>query len=505
MLSRGARIHGFEVWGKLGEGGMSEVWLAKHGVLCVPVVLKTLRKAVADSVGEAGGRRMFDEARLMARVTSPRVVRAIDAGTIDATPYVVQEYVDGVDMAELDRERRAALGVGLPLWTVCHVMEETCRALHAAHQAGVIHRDVKPSNLFFAPETGVRLGDFGIAVARADAPPQEVCGTLKFMAPEQLRGEPVDRTTDAYGSGATAFDLRYGQSPFAGPDETLDERVAPRFPVSRTPAEAFFQEVVRGMLARQKADRPQDLNEAAAHFATLHRALRPGPHGEEVALVDRNTFRLAGCEIVLRSGDIADEHADGLVASARYDMTMRDGSADALRRRGGDEIEREATKDGEHALGECVLTTAGSLQARYVLHAVSAWEASSCVGRTTLRALSLGDRLGMRSLAFPALGTGAARVSMETCANAMMSALRLRLGLGGSRLQRVTIVLGDEAKLATFREVAIEALRGTGDVPRSPDLGLAVEHGEVAAEGPTFLDARHGTTPGSAAPTVPSR
>jgi serine/threonine-protein kinase len=188
--------------------------------------------------------------------------------------------------------------------------------------------------------------------------------------------------------------------------------------------------------------------------------------------------------------------------SARYDMTMRNGSADALRRRGGDEIEREATKDGEHALGECILTSAGRLEARYVLHAVSAWEATSCVGRTTLRALSLADRLGLRTLAFPALGTGAARVSMETCANAMMSALRLRLGLGGSRLQRVAIVLGDEAKLAAFREVAVEALRGTGDAGRMPDLGLPVEHGEVTVEGPTFLDARHGTGSGSAGRTA---
>src|ERR1700722_9397795 len=183
MLTRGARIHDYEVWGLLGEGGMSEVWLAKHTVLNSPVIFKTLRKAVAESVGEAGARRMFDEARLMARVTSPRVVRAVDAGTIDDTPYLVEEYVDGVDLAELDRERRNALGVGLPLWTVCHVMEETCRALHAAHQAGVIHRDVKPSNLFAAPETGIRLGDFGIAVANEDKPTPGVSGTLKFMAP----------------------------------------------------------------------------------------------------------------------------------------------------------------------------------------------------------------------------------------------------------------------------------------------------------------------------------
>src|SRR5262245_46767986 len=143
MLARGQRIHDYEVWGRLGEGGMSEVWLAKHPVLCVPVIIKTLRKAIADAAGETGAKRMVNEARLMARVVNPGVVRALDAGVDDGVPFLVQEYVDGIDLAELDLGRRRALGVGLPLWIVCHVMAEACQALQAAHQAGVIHRDVK--------------------------------------------------------------------------------------------------------------------------------------------------------------------------------------------------------------------------------------------------------------------------------------------------------------------------------------------------------------------------
>jgi serine/threonine-protein kinase len=496
MLARGARVHDYEVWGRLGEGGMSEVWLAKHAVLCVPVVFKTLRRDVAECVGEAGARRMFNEARLMARVTSPRVVRAVDAGTIDGTPFLVQEYVDGVDMAELDRERRAALGVGLPLWIVCFVMEETCRALHAAHQAGVIHRDVKPSNLFAAPETGIRLGDFGIAVAHADAPPSEVSGTLKFMAPEQLRGEPADRTSDAYGAGATAFDLRYGHAPFLDVRSALDESVPPPFPPPKSPAEAYFQQVVRGMLAKHKADRPHDLCEPASHFATLSHALRPGREHDAFIATGKNCFRFLDCEVTFTSGDIADEEVDGIVSSGNYEMTMRSGVSDALRRRGGDVIEEEAMKHGERPLGECIATHAGTLRARYVLHAVSAWSETSCVGRATLRALSLADRLGLKTLAFPALGTGSARVTIETCANAMMTALRWRLALGGSRLRHVTVVLGDEEKLARFREVAVEALRGTEDLPPALDLGLAddTDGGKaVSGEGATFIDAMSGT------------
>ncbi|HEY1693541.1 MAG TPA: serine/threonine-protein kinase [Polyangiaceae bacterium] len=493
MFCRGAKAHDYEVWGRLGEGGMSEVWLAKHAVLRVPVVIKTLKKAVAEAAGPEGAQRMFDEARLMARVTSPGVVRAIDAGTLDDTPYLVQEYVDAIDLAELDRERRASLGVGLPLWVVCHIMEDTCRALHAAHQVGVIHRDVKPSNLFAAAESGTRLGDFGIAVARADGPPHAISGTLKFMAPEQLRGEPADRTTDAYGAGATACDLRYGRAPFESAATVLDETAEPTFPRPRSPAEAYFQHVLREMLAKRKEDRPQDLSGPAAHFATLYAALRPAHEHETLVVLGKNHARFLDCEIELCAGNIADAEADAIVSSANYEMKMRSGVADALRARGGDEIEREAMKDGEHALGECIATTAGTLRAEKVLHAVSAWNEASCVGRAVQRALSVANRLGLRTLALPALGTGSARVSMETCANAMMTTLRWRLALGGSRFQKVTVVLGDEAKLATFRDVAVEALRGARPLAHEPDLGLPDEKTTVTAEGATFIDASQGS------------
>jgi serine/threonine-protein kinase len=243
------------------------------------------------------------------------------------------------------------------------------------------------------------------------------------------------------------------------------------------------------MLAKHKEDRPQDLCEPATHFATLSAALRPWREHDALAVLGKNQFRFLDCEITLRAGDIADEEVDGIVSSANYEMTMRSGVGDALRKRGGDAIEEEAMKAGDRALGECVATGAGSLRAEHVLHAVSGWNGTSCVGRATERALSVADRLGLRTLAFPALGTGAAHVSIETCANAMVTALRWRLALGGSRLKKVSLVLGDEAKLAAFRDVAAEALRGTAEPPRVVDLGLPDDLAAVTPEGATFIDA----------------
>ncbi len=477
-----SRLSDYEIWGRLGEGGMSEVWLGRHMTLGLPVVLKTIKSKMLEK-GWVGGDRVIDEARLMARITNPRVVRALDAGEHDGTPYLVQEYVDGVDLAELDRRRRAALGVGLPLWFVCHVMRQASIALHAAHQAGVVHRDMKPSNLFGAPETGVRLGDFGIAsvVGRG-----EMSGTLRFMAPEQLMDGAATRQTDVWGAAATACDLRYGSPPFPDHEAILTPGSMPMMPPPSTPDEAYFQHLLHWMLEKDPGKRPQTMLEPARRFGDLARSLQVGSRFRRI---DKNTFRVSGCEVYLKAGDIAQAKADAIVNSANYRMQMRSGVGDALRRAGGDSIEEEAMREGERALGTCIATGAGSLGARWVLHAVSAWNEASCVGRTTQRALMLVDELGLRTVAMPALGTGVARVTLEICANAMMTALRWQMMLGGSRLQRVEIVLENEQKLAVYRDVAEDSLGG--EHRRGPaDLGLPVEGDFATGESPTRVATR---------------
>jgi len=478
----------YEVWGRVGEGGMSEVWLGKHVALCVPVIFKTIRQNVLDAVGtEKAGSRLLAEARLMARVTNPRVVRAVDAGLTPArVPFIVQEYVDGLDLAELDRRRRRNLGVGLPLWFVCFAMAEICDGLHAAHQAGVLHRDLKPSNIFGSPESGFRLGDFGIAVAR-DEEVREASGTMKFMAPEQFRGDKLDRRADVYGAGATACDLRYGRAPFAFVDEVLDPDKVPELPEPASAEEAYFQHTLRQMLAKSPDDRPATAAEAGRHFRSLANALMP--HLVAGQLIERKGLRVGQTVVTFEVGDLAEAAADAIVSSANFQMKMQSGVGDALRRRGGDSVEEEAMRNGEQALGSCIRTGAGRLAARHVLHAVSAWNEVSCVGRATERALLLADEHACKTIAIPALGTGAGRVSMEMSANAMMTALRWHVMLGGTRLREVRVVLSDEDRRRTFRDVAEEALRGreaSGGI--KPDLGRPDAEREARPEDATCLD-----------------
>jgi len=466
---------------------MSDVWLARHEALSIPVVVKTIRKDVRDALGQkVAEERLLDEARLMARVRNPRVVRATDAGVAGNTPYLVEEYVDGIDLAELDRRRRSAIGLGLPLWFVATVMRETCDALHSAHQAGIIHRDVKPSNVFGSPD-GVRLGDFGIAVMRHGDGHEATSGTVRFMAPEQFLGGVIDRRTDVYGAGATACDLRYGRVPFNSMDETLDPSLQPRLPEPRTPEEAFFQTTVRGMLEKDAAKRVATCAEAGRRFGSLARMLSPASFA--AIQIDRHALRIGPCVMFLEVGDISDAKVDVMINSAYTNMRMRGGVGDALRRKGGDLIEEDALSSGEQPLGSVVLGKPGTLHAKHLLHAVSAWNGVSCVGRAVSRAMLTADELGCRTVAMPALGTGAGKVSMEMCAHAMIRALRWRTLLGGMRAREIYVYLPTEEKRRIFQEVAEESLIDLETQPVLHELGLQTDVLEVRAEGATCMDA----------------
>ena len=492
MIEPGTEIRDYEVWGKIGGGGMSDVWLARHKLLSVPLIVKTLKPSLGVAPSERY-ERMLNEARLMARVHSDRVVRALDVGIHGDMPYLVQEYVDGIDLNEVDKRRRRAIGRGLPLWYVCDAIARIAEGLHAAHHTGVLHRDIKPSNLFGSPEAGIKLGDFGIALGRGvgDATNLEVCGTLRFMAPEALRGQPVDRRTDVFGLGATAFDLRYGFHPYPDVQMLLNGSPRPTFPPPVGPDEAFFQHVVARMLATRPDDRYASLAEPRRKLATLARALRPSTRG----LRQPDGSLLVGkTRIFCEVGDIARADVEGIVCSSVPELRMTTGVGQALLSAGGEDIEREAMSGGEQPLGACIVTGGGRLKARRVIHAVSAWREASCIGRTTQRALLAAEEERLVSLAIPALGTGAARVTLESAATAEAHALRWYLALGGSRLRELRFVLYDDAKLRGFREILEDTLAGGADA-EVQELGIL--HGDdatVSTDGPTFVTPGLATT-----------
>ncbi|MDI1482796.1 serine/threonine-protein kinase [Polyangium sp. y55x31] len=225
-FSPGESFDRYVIESLLGEGGMGEVYRAEDTRLRRKIALKVLRRGdEADS--ETWGRavaRMLREARAVAALSHPGIVAIYDVGEHDGAPFIAMELVEG-------RPLRALVGGDEPLGTRLRILLEIARALSAAHQAGLVHRDVKPENVVVRADGAVKVLDFGIArkLSRASADPLgptadgalstmtaegALVGTPAYMAPEQLRGEEIDARADQFAWGVLAYELLAGKLPF---------------------------------------------------------------------------------------------------------------------------------------------------------------------------------------------------------------------------------------------------------------------------------------------------
>ena len=197
----------------LGRGGMAEVWQGLDERLDRPVAVKVLdRRALEDPTVVA---RFDREARAVARLAHPNIVSVYDVGVDDDMPYLVMELVHGQSLAALID------GGPISIDDAVNVAVQVCDALQAAHEAGVVHRDVKPANILIAPAGTVKVCDFGIArvsqATQAGLTRSHVTvGTAEYMAPEQASGGPVDARTDLYALGCVLYAMLTGSPPFHG-------------------------------------------------------------------------------------------------------------------------------------------------------------------------------------------------------------------------------------------------------------------------------------------------
>ncbi len=268
------RIGHYEVTGKLGQGGMGVVYSARDERLGRTVALKTMSSLAGD---ETARKRFWREARAAASVNHPNVCQLYEIGEDQGELFIAMELLEGETLA--DRLRRGALSVSETLPIGLGMLA----ALGALHGRSIIHRDLKPSNVFLTPH-GVKLLDFGLArenesdQLRALTSMTEltqtgmVMGTPRYMAPEQVTGEPVDARSDLFAAGAILFEMLAGRPAFGGRNavEILHATLYEQPPaLTGTPAVAAADRVIRRALAKRPAERPASADAMAEEWRAV--------------------------------------------------------------------------------------------------------------------------------------------------------------------------------------------------------------------------------------------
>lgn len=273
---------------RIAVGGMGEVWVGHDQALARNVAVKVLREEFA---GDAGFLERFRaEARNSAQLSHANIAQLYDYGEQDGSGFLVMELVLGEPMSDLlDRQPV------LPTRRLLPILAQTARALHAAHVAGVVHRDVKPGNILLARSGRVKITDFGISTASNQIPMTStgmVMGTAQYLSPEQAIGRAATPASDVYSLGIVAYEGLVGHRPFTGPT-AVDIAIAhvntpvPPLPGDIDPALAAL---VMRMLAKEPEERPRSAASLARALDEMLDRTPPGgipaPYGRHARTAD---------------------------------------------------------------------------------------------------------------------------------------------------------------------------------------------------------------------------
>src|SRR5215470_12166503 len=259
---------------KIGAGGYSEVWRGTDVVLTRQVAIKLLHPGYAQYAEELA--RFRAEAQHAGALTHENIARVYDYGEPDPPqpPFLVMEFIDGPSLAG------ALTGCPLDPARTMDIVAQAASGLHAAHLAGLVHRDIKPGNLLLAPGGIVKITDFGIAHAADSAPVTgtgQLIGTPGYLAPERVMGAQATAASDLYSLGIVAYECLVGAPPFTGLALAVarahHERPLPPLP-GQVPAEVAA--LVRELTAKDPAARPHSAGEVAGRAAELAGRLSTG-------------------------------------------------------------------------------------------------------------------------------------------------------------------------------------------------------------------------------------
>mgnify|MGYP002629286299 CR=1 FL=1 len=262
------RVGKYEVCGRLGAGAVATVFEAEHPELGQKVALKMLSHALVFHPGFADQFRT--EARLVASLSHPHIVRVLDTAQAYGTHFIVMEKLNGTLLEDIVEE-----GERLPWGMIRRICKEIALALAYSHSRDLLHRDIKPSNVFLTEDRRVKILDFGIAVSAegSESAGGHLLGTPYYMAPEQILGQRLDGRADLYALGIMAYELCTHEVPFDA--ETLDDllrlHLGAPMPDPRVLEPDIPDDLVQFIetaTAKKPADRFESCGEAAAFLQT---------------------------------------------------------------------------------------------------------------------------------------------------------------------------------------------------------------------------------------------
>lgn len=255
----------------IATGGMGEVWHAYDEVILRDVAIKILKQ---EYLGDPGFLERFrTEARLAAMVNHEGIANIFDYGEDSGSAYLVMELVPGESLAKIIERDKT-----VPVEKVLDIISQTSRALQAAHERGLIHRDIKPGNLLITPDHQVKITDFGIARVADQVSltaTGQVMGTVQYLAPEQATGKPATAATDIYALGVVAYEALSGKRPFTGSSQM--EIAMAHINDAPPPLPETIDPAVRTLIMRSLAKNPEQRQANALTFAVEAEALMRAP------------------------------------------------------------------------------------------------------------------------------------------------------------------------------------------------------------------------------------
>jgi serine/threonine-protein kinase len=310
----------YQILRMLGKGGMGEVWLAQDTKLDRRVAIKLLP---ARFTGDAGlVRRFIQEAKAASSLNHPNILTIHEIGQQEGTHFIATEYVEGQTLRQKIREGRLSLNESLS------VVSQIASALATAHDAGIVHRDIKPENVMVRPDGLVKVLDFGLAkltppitdmvdseartLQAGITTPGMILGTVRYMSPEQARGQAVDNRTDIFSLGVMLYELAANKAPFSGDTPTdviaaIIEREPPPLAGLVQGAPDSLEQIVGKALRKNRDERYRTARDLIKDLQALQREIESGVSQSQLFTTSRRKATVTPAIAVLPFADMSPE------------------------------------------------------------------------------------------------------------------------------------------------------------------------------------------------------